>query len=175
MFNGTLNRLPLITARPPVSLPLIPDDEIVSMMSAFEKRQGAPFSLVTPAAFLNLFRNRHGFVLALRCPISCFRTQLEMRSAPLNTKPSKNASFLCRRRSLAKLVCPFFIVRLTLGRGAQQGWRQRAAVFCESATLRHKRSGNTCRHWIASGKTCPPPKTLQSGSASVFSACLLRC
>ena len=43
---------------------LIPDDEIVSMMSAFEKRQGAPFSLVTPAAFLNLFRSRHGFVLA---------------------------------------------------------------------------------------------------------------
>ena len=51
MFNGTLIRLPLRTTRPSVSAKryqrLIRDDEIVSMMSAFERRQGAPFSLVT--------------------------------------------------------------------------------------------------------------------------------
>lgn len=51
MFNGTLIRLPLRTMRPSGSAKryqrLIRDDEILSMMLAFEKRQGAPFSLVT--------------------------------------------------------------------------------------------------------------------------------
>jgi hypothetical protein len=51
MFNGTLIRLPLRTVRPSGSAKryqrLIRDDEILSMMLALERRQGAPFSLTT--------------------------------------------------------------------------------------------------------------------------------
>jgi hypothetical protein len=51
MFNGTLIRLPLRTFRPSGSVKryqrLIRDDEILSMMLAFERRSGAPFSLVS--------------------------------------------------------------------------------------------------------------------------------